>query len=96
METVHDLLYAATVVPPVDIQDIYVGCPEFLQGCLNRHMHGLDAVACIMCFLLNGGVQGFVISGVLRGDDELIANLALLHPFTNKFFRRLETTIGCP
>jgi len=38
MERAHDFLNAGVIVPPVQIQEIYVARPQLLEGSLDRHM----------------------------------------------------------
>lgn len=60
MQTVHDLLDARGVVPPVDKEDVDVVRTELLQRCLDGHVQRLYVVPEVLGLLVRG-----------RGEDSL-------------------------
>ena len=70
METVHDLLDRGSVVPPMDIQNVDIGCTKVLQTFFDRQMQRFDMVAIKDCLLLDVCVTPLVIGCVLMKNIE--------------------------
>ena len=45
VETVHDLFDRGNVIPPMDVQNVDIGCTKVLQTFFDRKMQRFDMVA---------------------------------------------------
>jgi hypothetical protein len=87
VQAIHHFLDPGRPVPPVEVQNVDVGGAQLLQAGFDADVHGLDAVSDIKHLLRDGVVSALVVGAVLRRDDELVADVALLRPFSDKRLR---------
>lgn len=65
VKTIHNLLNTGRVVPPVDIEDVDIIGPKFLQRSFDGYMHGFDAIAIIVGLLQDTGCASLEVGSVL-------------------------------
>ena len=53
VKTVHHLLDASSIVPPVHVEDVDVVCPQLPERILHRDVHGLEVVPGVVHLLEN-------------------------------------------
>jgi hypothetical protein len=66
MQTIHDFFDGSIPIPPMNVENINVGCSKLLQAVVHADIHVLDAVADIIDLLLDGWVTVFVVCRVLE------------------------------
>ena len=66
VEVVHDLLDAAPVVPPVNVQKVNVRRAQLLERSLDSEVHRLGAVATIVDLCLDRWVELLELRRVLH------------------------------
>lgn len=84
VEATHHLFDTCFKVPPVDVKEVNIVGAELLERRSDGDLHGLDAVACVQGLLLDTRVATLEVGRVLRSDEELITDAALLCPFANE------------
>ena len=66
MQTIHDLLHTARVVPPMNVEDVNIISAELLQARINAIAHRLEIVTRVENLLLDGRIVTPVVDGVLH------------------------------
>jgi hypothetical protein len=69
MQGIHDLLDGGIVVPPMNVQDIDIGGPEFLEAGVDRNVHAFGIVPYVVDLELNVLVISFERACVLSCSD---------------------------
>ena len=65
VKAVHDLLDTRGIVPPVDVEDVYIRRPQLLERVLDRDVHRFDIVSDIVHLLPYVFVRVLVVSCIL-------------------------------
>jgi len=66
VETIHDLFDAGLVVPPMDIENVNVGCTQFSQGDIDRKEEGLGAITDVVGLPHNSAVKTLEVGQILK------------------------------
>ena len=61
VKAVHHLFDASLPIPPVDIEDVDVRRPQFLQARFDTHVHRFHAVSRVQHLLLHGSLPLHII-----------------------------------
>ena len=69
MQRIHHFLDGRLVVPPVNVQDIDVACPELLQTGFDTDVQRLRVVSCIVYLLVDALGANFEVRGILQEEN---------------------------
>ena len=66
METIHDFFYGGIPVPPMDIENIDIVGPQFLERRLEGDVQGLQVIPDIRRLLFDTVVASLVVRSILN------------------------------
>lgn len=85
VQGLHEFWDGGGEIPPVDVEDVDVGCLEFLETCFEGDFQAFGMVALVVYF--DAGVHAKADARCeFGGDDHFVAVLALGHPFADPGF----------
>ena len=94
VKSLHELLDTSGVVPVVDVEEVDVSRPQFLERSFDVEVERLGVVATIEDLLSDGVVVILVAGRILCSEEELIANASRLCPLADSLLGRFLLAKG--